>query len=350
MIVVNARFLTQNITGVQRYGIELSLRLKKYLGNEVLFLAPHNILQKEYAEELGAVVVGSHTGYLWEQYDLPLFLRKKGKPLLLNFANMAPVFYRNKISTVHDVAFLAYPQSYSKKTLFIYKFLIPIVLKTSRHIITVSNFSKEEIVRSYHINSNKLSVIYCAVKNGLEDIPKVSFSSKKYFLTVSSLNYRKNFIAVLKAFSIYVKTHPEESLYIIGDIRTQSFKKVDISAFEHQSNIKFLGRLSDRELNSYYCNAIGFIFPSFYEGFGLPPLEAQTCKCPVLLSDIPVFKEVYEDSVIYCNPNDINDIASKMDLLKQKLNQLIELGQENAKRYSFDISAQQLIALIKNYI
>lgn len=347
MIVINSRFLTQNLTGVQRFAIEISLHLKKNLGNEIIFLSPNNIVQKEYAKQLEVQIIGKHTGHLWEQIDLPLHLRKIGKPILINLANMAPIFYSNKISTIHDVAFLAFPETFSKSFLFAYKFLIPRILKTSKHIITVSNFSKEEIIKAYHIKNDHISVIYNAVSNNFKYKKNDSLKQERYFLAVSSLNYRKNFIAVLQAFVRYAKSNSNENLYIIGDIKNTNFKNLNIDIYKKHPHIKFLGRVSDKELIEYYSNAIGFIYPSLYEGFGIPPLEAQKCNCPVLLSDISPLKEVFKDSGIYCNPYDINDIATKMAFLVENTDVYIQKGTLNTQRFSWDKSVESLISIIQ---
>lgn len=342
MIVVNARFLTQKITGVQRFAIEISLELKKILKENVLFISPCNIEQKEYAKILGVTVVGKHKGHVWEQWDLPLYLNEIGKPLLLNLANTAPLIYKNKISTIHDVAFEIYPQTFNKTFLYVYRFLMPRIIRSSKRIVTVSESSKREICDIYQVDKEKVFVVYNAVSDKFKHIENERLKSEKYFLAVSSLNYRKNFIAVLKAFELYSKTHEEEHLYIIGDIRNANFKGIDISQFMHNPRVKFLGRVSDNELIAYYSNAIGFIYPSIYEGFGIPPLEAQACSCPILLSDIPSLKEVFSDSALYCNPYDINDIAEKMHELLDKTETYIKRGTKNVNRFSWNASAQLL--------
>lgn len=349
MVVVNARFLTQNITGVQRFAVEISLRLKNIFGNEVLFLSPYNIVQKEYAKQLEVHIIGKHSGHLWEQLDLPLYLKKIGNPILINLANMAPIIYSNKISTIHDVAFLDFPQTFNKGFLYAYKFLIPRILKTSKHIITVSNFSKDEIIKAYHIIDNKVSVVYNAVSSDFKHNENQFLKQKKYFLAVSSLNYRKNFLAVLQAFVYYAKSNPDENLYIIGDIRNSSFKGIDIDIYKKHPQIKFLGRVSDRELIDYYSNAMGFIYPSLYEGFGIPPLEAQACNCPVLLSNIPSLKEVFKDSGVFCNPYSIDDISLKIKELKLESTKLIAKGKDNIKRFSWEKSTEKLLTIINEY-
>lgn len=164
-LVVNARFLTQHMTGVQRYAVEICLELKRMKGNDIVFVSPCDIVQKKYAEILNVQIIGHHKGHLWEQVDLPIFLKKQGCPLLLNLCNTAPLFYRNKIVTVHDVAFMAYPQTFSKSFLYFYKFMIPRIMRTARKVITVSEFSKNEIVKYYGIEKSKIAVVYSAVSD-----------------------------------------------------------------------------------------------------------------------------------------------------------------------------------------
>ncbi|HAT3731671.1 TPA: glycosyltransferase family 4 protein, partial [Serratia marcescens] len=123
------------------------------------------------------------------------------------------------------------------------------------------------------------------------------------------------------------------------------------SAIEHDdlSSIKFLGRVSDEELVKLYSNALAFIFPSFYEGFGIPPLEAQACGCPVASSNRASLPEVLSDSVLYFSPDDEEDIIKAMELLINDQvirSDLIERGFRNVKRFSWDNSAKKLNDLI----
>ena len=108
LVVVNARFLTQKVTGVQRFAMEICLQLKTML-KEVEFVTPSDVIQKEAYQELNAKIIGSHHGHLWELLDLPKYLKSKGKPLLVNLANSGPLFYKNKIVTIHDVAYKVFP-------------------------------------------------------------------------------------------------------------------------------------------------------------------------------------------------------------------------------------------------
>lgn len=345
-IVINARFLTQNITGVQRFAIEISLRLKESVEN-IEFVTPSDIRQQKVFVALGAKVIGSHHGHLWEQIDLPKYLKQSGNPLLVNLANMAPLFYKNKIVTIHDVAYKIFPQTYPKTFLLFYSFVIPRLLHINRHVVTVSEFSRDEISRFYDVEKKKISVVHNAVSNIFK--PTMSDDLGRYFLAVSSMNYRKNFLYILDAFTRYQQQGGEESLFIIGDLKQKSFNEIDLSQYEDNPQIKFLGRVTDEELVGYYGRALAFIYPSFYEGFGIPPLEAQACHCPAICADASCLPEVFGDSVLYCNPYDPMSLMDKIkriatdELLRETL---IRKGIKNLQRYSWEGSAEKIKAII----
>ena len=348
-IVVNARFLTQRMTGVQRYAVEICLELKRMMGDNIELVSPCNIEQHEYAKKLSVKIIGSHKGHMWEQIDLPHYLHKSGNPLLLCLCNTAPLFYKNKIVTVHDVAFEALPQTFSKSFLYTYHFLIPRIIKSALHVITVSNFSKEEIVKYYGTSHDKISVVYNAVGEQFQTKYDKLLRECNYLLAVSSLNYRKNFIAVLKAFDLLEKDNQDVNLYIIGDLQNNSFKSIDIEHYKKNPHVKFLGRVSDDDLIRYYSNALAFVYPSVYEGFGIPPLEAQNCGCPVLVADIPPLHEVIENSGIYCNPQEIVDIALGMKKIVASSDMYKNLAHENIIRFSWEKSAKRVVDILKQY-
>ncbi len=170
-----------------------------------------------------------------------------------------------------------------------------------------------------------------------------------YFLAVSSLNYRKNFVVVLQAFDKFCEYRNEGNLLIIGDLKCESFNGIDISHYKRNSRIKFLGRVSDDELISYYQNAVCFIFPSLYEGFGIPVIEAQACGCPVISSNSSSLQEVLDESAIMCNPTDIEGVANAMKSIYEDdtlRNTIISKGFENAKRFSWEKSARKIVSII----
>lgn len=350
LVVVNARFLTQKVTGVQRFAMEICLQLKTML-KEVEFVTPSDVIQKEAYQELNAKIIGSHHGHLWEQLDLPKYLKSKGMPLLVNLANSGPLFYKNKIVTIHDVAYKVFPQTYPKSFLLYYNLMIPRLLNGSRHVVTVSQYSKEEICKFYHVGKDKVSVVYNAVSEIFK--PTTANNGENYFLAVSSMNYRKNFIYILEAFCKYQEQGGKECLYIIGDLKNASFKEMDLSKYTSNPKIKFLGRVSDEELIKYYNNAIAFVYPSFYEGFGIPPLEAQACGCPAICAKASCLPEVFGDSVLYCNPYDSDSLVSSFqkiisdNVLRKALQ---DKGFINTRKYSWENSAKRLRDIIAKLV
>ncbi len=344
MFIVNARFLTQSITGVQRYAIEISLRLKE-INPSIRFLVPKNVIHLDLAKLLDVEIIGENTGYYWEQIELPNYLKKIGSPLLINLANMAPIFYKNKVISLHDIAFVKFPSGFSWKFKLIYKLFIPLILKSSKKIITISQFSKKEIMNYYHVNSKNIEVIY----NGIDQnfCKKEKKFNERYILGVSSLDYRKNFKGLIQG---YLKiSNPNFKLYIIGE-QNSVFQNIDI---KFHDNIQFLGRVTDENLVQYYSDAMLFIYPSFYEGFGFPPLEAMACGTPVICSDNSSIPEVCGDAVIYCNPHDINDIKYKIEFVLSNKNlqkEMIFKGLEQAKLFSWEKSAEKHIQVFQKVL
>jgi len=346
MLVINSRFLTQNITGVQRFAIEISKQLKVLLGDEAQFVSPQNIINNELAKELKVKIVGNKTGHLWEQIDLPKYLKSIGNPLLLNLANTAPLFYINKISTIHDIAYEKFPQTFNWKFRLFYKLLIPRLITSSKHIFTVSEFSKKEITEFYRVDDKKISVVYNAVNEIFH--PSVKKYNEKYILAVSSLHYQKNFHSLIKAFNVLKNT--DVKLFLVGSVNKNFASLELLKDIENNPNIIFKGRVNDEALISLYSNAICFVYPSLYEGFGIPPLEAQACGCPVICSNAASLPEVYGDSVLYCNPYDPNDIKEKIEILvnDEGLREELRLkGFENVKRFSWKKSAKKIIEIIE---
>ena len=342
--VINARFLTQPITGVQRFAIEISKELIK-LDAQVRFITPANIVHRDIANELGAVEIGLLSGHLWEQITLPKYLKRLGNPLLVNLCNTAPLNYSNKIVTIHDINFKLFPENFSLPFRTYYNYMIPRIIQLSKKVITVSKFSKSEIMKHYNVDCNKIKVVYNAASEVFKPVRKEN--SEKYILAVSSLIKKKNLGFLAQAFC---KLNEKDiKLYIVGK-KNRNLKNINPRRLENNSKIIFQGRVSDKKLAELYSNAICFVFPSLYEGFGLPPLEAQACGCPAIVSDVASLPEVFGDSVLYCNPTNVDDLTKCINYYtNNKTDRLafINKGFENNKRYSWTDSSNSLAVLIR---
>lgn len=344
-LIINARFLTQNITGVQRFALEISKQLKQIVpASQICFVSPPNILHKKLASELGVTVIGKHTGHLWEQLDLVQFLRSQGKPVLVNLANSAPLFYNNSVVTIHDLAVFHNPKWFSLLYRSYYRVLTPRIVKASKLVFTVSYAVKEELIDKFMLAPEKVEVIYNAVADSFKTIStKRPEAESKYILTVSSLDPRKNLRNLILGFINSGVT--DHSLYIIGGQST-AFAKTDLQDIIQQDRrIKLLGRVSDEELPDIYAHAKLFAYLSLYEGFGLPNIEAMAMGTPVLTSDIAATKEVCGEAACYVDPSDITKIAlSISELLSapEQLSDLAERGLVKYKEYSWKTSATKL--------
>ena len=346
-IFVNARFLTQAISGVQRYGIECSRQIKK-LHPEVTFVAPKNVLHKDIANELNVNIIGMNTGHLWEQADLPFYLAKKGYPPLINLANTAPVFYSNSYVTIHDLAFYHHPEWNTKKFSTWYNILIPRIAYSCKHIFTVSNTIRGEIMRCYNISPGKISVAYNGISQKMLSYgPHSSGAKERIILSVGTFSIRKNHSALIKAF-LNSKAHDVYTLVIVGD-KNKVFRDnaIDETAIS-DNHIKIYDTLSEDELINMFRKAEIIASASLYEGFGIPVLEGLYNGCKALCSDIPVYRELYDGYAAFCNPRDDNSMVEAMDsIITQPVGEGREIN-DLLKKCSYKNSAQIILDKVLN--
>lgn len=318
-VFANGKFLSQKISGVQRYASQLLLHYYE-LNKELTLVAPvARAAADDFNLPIPVITKGKKAGLWWEQVQLPWFLSGKGKPLLLNLCNMAPVCYRNKITCIHDIAFLRYPQYFSKAFRAYYQAMIPAIIKTSKHIITVSEFSRAELMDYYKLGEERVSVIPNAgfrsdsavfpANTGMSEAAPIG---RPYFLFVGSADPRKNLLFLLRAFE--AARLKETDLVIAGggyaSFNSELMKETDV--YRQNPNIHFLGHVTDTLLTQYYNNARAVIVPSVYEGFGLPVAEALSAHSEVLAADIPVFREVAAEHAYYFNPHSPDDLIALM--------------------------------------
>ncbi len=312
-VYINGKFLSQKMSGVQRYASEISRNLESPVK---IVCAADELNDTVYHLNKPLEVIKSASGIVWEQIRLPLYLRAKGNPLLISLCNAAPVFYQNKITCVHDIAFERYPQFFSRKFVLYYRWLIPNVLRNSRHIITVSEFSKREISLFYGIDTGRITVVPNASAFSKESAGNaVKPHPRPYFLFVGSLDPRKNLVFLLKAFSEAGLTGVD--LVIAGAAHASFALNPAIEQYRHMPNIIFTGYVSDAQLRSYYAGALALVNPSLYEGFGLPVAEALSIGCPVLASDIEAFREVGGTDVVYFNTTDASELSNLLEMFSK---------------------------------
>ncbi|MBO7114504.1 MAG: glycosyltransferase family 4 protein [Bacteroidaceae bacterium] len=346
MLYINGRFLTQPMTGVERFAYNICMTLAE-LHQPFTIVCPKAPIHKGYdVSGLTIVHFGVGNSHFWEQCVFPWFFIGKKDYMVLSLTGLGSILLRRKVMTIHDLSFLREPSWFSRSYYWFYRLMTPLAVRTSRHIITVSEFSKTEIRHFYpFVSDDKISVVYSAIRNDVfksrTDIPA---STERFVLTVSSIDPRKNFARLLEAFSGIDGI----KLYIVGNYNPVFQKQEGLSSA--RSDVRFLGRATDDELIRLYNQAECFVFPSLYEGFGLPPVEAMACGCPVVASDIPVVREVCADAAIYFNPLDPEDIRraikDQLESDESVINEQRQRGFSNSRRYSWERSAVKIVDIV----
>jgi len=365
-VYINARFLSQPLTGVQRYGhelvrtLDLLLEARDPLATQFswVLLAPKRHLQHQLLlKHIPLHTFGHFSGHFWEQGELP---RRLKDGLLFCPGNTAPLwtlFTRIPVVvTIHDLSSHYFPTAYNPLFKWLYKLLTPTVLRRADTLITVSNAEQHSILQHYPQVGKRL----VAIQNGglgsrfLEAInwtrdPKAERDIPR-LLYVGALNPRKNPQGILQALSLLNQKKPVH-LTVVGSRPPWWFQKSDFSLPEEViRRVTFVGQVNDTwQLIRYYQEADCFVFPSFYEASPFPPLEAMSCGCPVVCSEIPSLVERCGEAALYCDPHRPEDIAQKIErvLEDRPLRQrLVEKGWERAGKFTWERCARETLKVI----
>ncbi len=339
-ILIDGRVLKhQAKTGVERYTEEIVRGLKENFDYPIRILTPpaHN----------------RWIHHIWEHTVLPL--KAYHSSVLFCPANISPVVLPKRtklITTVHDTSFYKFPDGFSKTYRLYYSLLTPLTVKRSNEIITVSKFAKEELEERFPELKGKVHVIYSGVSEKFLTAP--AQKRENFALFVGSLTERKNLKRLLQAFKLSLK-ETNCSLYILGPSPKSMVISEEISHLVvsiPQERIKLLGSVSDEELVKLYSKAKFFIFPSLYEAFGFPPLEAMACGCPVAASRTSAIPEICGNAAHYFDPLNVEEIAEaiiKLDKDENLRRELSKRGKERVKRFSWKRSIREHIKLLKSF-
>jgi glycosyltransferase involved in cell wall biosynthesis len=311
-IAVNGRFLTQAITGVQRYAFELLRALDRMLDQELIPRIPVMVFVPPGASALPAYSfikvreVGRLRGQLWEQVELPFYA---GESLLFTPCGGAPVIHRFHVITIHDAGPFRTPRAYTAVYRTYYKMLQRYLASTAAHLLTVSEFSRGELLEVLRVQESKITCTYesgehiLAFPRDKGVLARHGLVEGQYAFAVSSANPNKNLTGLMEAATLLRPSGIQ--IAIAGGINSRIFSESEYPS----DSVRRLGVVSDAELRTLYENAGCFVFPSFYEGFGLPPLEALTLGCPVVVSRISALQEIFGGAAAYCDPYSAADIA-----------------------------------------
>jgi len=261
-----------------------------------------------------------------------------------------PVFLKTKlIVTVHDIFHLVDKDSSVLKRIYS-RILFNIIKNNASKILTVSNFTKKQIIDYLNVDESSIKVVYNGVSSSFRS--KKNINKEKYLLYVGNIKKHKNINFLINVFNNL--NEKDLKLYIVGNYSKLKYPDKDvINAINNSDNIVLKDEVDAELLVEYYSNAELFIFPSLYEGFGLPPLEAMACGCPVLASNQASIPEVCSDGAEYFNPYDESDLLFKIKELLNDVNKrekMIKNGYNNIKQFSWIDKSHKIVDLFKKNI
>lgn len=352
-VFVNGRFLAQRQTGVQRAAAELVRALDGVLADAGAAAPPVTVLTPPGAEtdrvpleRIAVREVGRGSGYPWEQWDLP---RAAGGHLLINFGNVAPLLHRRNAILIHDASVFDRPDAYGWRFRAAMRVMLPLLARRAEALFTVSAFSADRLTR--HGVANRRG--YTVVPSGTEHIARIrpdadalaryGLEPGRYVLFLGSLHPNKNLAGALE--TIRRVGSPGIRLAVVGAADARVFTPDGRPAADPGDRALFLGAVDDDAMAALYAGALCLLFPSFYEGFGLPPLEAMALDCPVIASNRASIPEVCDHAAWLFDPSDSAGMAAAIDRLandRGARTRLIERGRERARQFTWRASAQRL--------
>jgi len=296
---------------------------------------------------------GRAVSILWKKFAWPSYNFFFGESDIFHFPNfiIRPVKRAKKIVTIHDVSFLRFPEYAEPKNLKFLKNEIRKTVEEANHILTDSRFTEEELIYFFPSAKQKVSTVHLGVDARFKPS---RVTREKSILFVGNIEPRKNLPNLFKAFEIMKDRHRELSAYKItiagmkGWLYEGIFKALENN--KYKTDIHFLDYVPDEKLPELYAKASVFVYPSFYEGFGLPPLEAMACGTPVISARKASLPEILGDAVVWIDPNEPESIS---DALKRVLldgalrEELIKKGAEQSSKFQWRKTAAETLEIYK---
>ena len=351
--LINPNFLCRNLTGIERFAFETCKRLDLLLqpDDDIRIIIPSNVKTIPQYKNIKIVEANKplKSFPLWDLFQFARLCRQF-KATGINFSNTAPLGRRCGISFIHDIYAKQYPQDFiskKEKLVRLYScFNYRNIAHNAKKVLTVSEFSKEQIHKIYHTDASNIDVI----PNGWEHFENVEFepladsegflTPGTFYFTLGSLQKRKNLGWIAK----YATTHPDEKFAISGKA-VSGFVSGDISILKKLPNVKLLGYVTDSQVKWLMQNCKAFVFPSYYEGFGIPPLEALSVGAKIIVGKAASLPEIYKDSAVYIDP--YNTDCNLNELISQYPSNCNQSAKAVLNEYTYDKAAQKLYNILK---
>jgi glycosyltransferase involved in cell wall biosynthesis len=306
-------------------------------------------------------------GKLWTQWRLPLdlYLNNPRPNVFFSPTHYAPRFSPvPTVVSIMDLSYIFFPELFQKKDLLQLRSWTAYSIKNAKKVLTISKSSKSDIIKEYNVSADKIVVTHLGIKETMTLSPhiysmnelKAKYGlSDNFILFVGTLQPRKNIKRLIEAFDKVIKSSgikQEDLQLVIVGRKGWLYEEILNSPKELgiEDRIKFLDNVEDEDLQFFYKNALCFVLPSLYEGFGLPVLEAMKHGCPVITSNISSMPEAGGDAALYVDPENVDDIAEKMKQLvkDEKLRKkLAEKGHEQVKKFSWEKTARETLKVLE---
>ncbi|MCE2742369.1 MAG: glycosyltransferase family 4 protein [Fluviicola sp.] len=362
-IAVNTRFLLPTkMEGFGWYTFEIVKRIvEQHPEHEFIFFFDRKYDQKFiFGKNVIPVVLNPPARHpilfmIW--FEIAVYRALKKHKVDLFFSPDGYLSLRSnipQIGVIHDINFEHYPEDLPFSARVYLRFFFKRFAKKAKKIITVSNFSKEDIAKTYLIDSSKIKAIWngaSVIFQPIDQVEKLTIQTKyskgkPYFLFVGAIHPRKNVKRLLEAYSIYKNNSSNDyELVIVGESLWNNSLDTSFLSEEHKKSIHFTGHLALNELAKVMGAASIFMFIPYFEGFGIPLVEAMKCGIPIIAGNKSAIPEVAGDAAIYCDPFDIKDISTKMEFLSNSTERQLELsknGLQRSKIFSWDIAADKV--------
>ena len=371
-IAVNTRFLLNDY--LEGYGYFIYETFKRITAahpeHEFIFIFDRPFDQRfVFGPNVKAVVTGPPARHpllwkLWYDIKVPALLRKYKADVFVSCDGFCSLGTKvPQCLVVHDLAFLHYPSFIPKSHLLYYKRYTPKMLAKAKAIATVSAYSKNDIIEQYGIAADKINIVYSAAKEIFRPLndeekraTKAKYTSgKEYFVYAGAIHPRKNLVNLLKAFSLFKKRQQSSmKLVLAGRLawKYESFVQ-NLKTYKYRNDVVMTGYVEEEEIRKLVGAAYAMVYPSLFEGFGVPVLEAMQCDVPVITSVSSSMQEIAKEAALYADPESPADIAEQMMIVykNEKLRkQLIEKGKAICHEYNWNEVAEYLWQCVEKAI
>lgn len=362
-IAVNMRLVIQDkMEGIGWFAYETMSRLaKNHPEHNFIFIFDRPVHPSLlFPKNVRIIIKGPPTRhpllwYMWFEWIIPAILRNTRADLFISPDGYASL--KTKVPTIcviHDINFIYHPEYLPSLAARYFTYFIPKFAKKASRIGTVSEYSRMDISKSFGVSEERIDVYYNGANDAYrpmnpvlqQEVRNIYTEGKPYFIFVGALSPRKNVPGLLKSFDRYCEMGGESSLVIVGDALHKTEEITECyNGMKFAKRVHFVGRLKVDELSKVMSSAISLVFIPFFEGFGIPLVEAMYCDTPVLCSNVTSLPEVVEDAALMSDPNDYESIASNMLLIETDSilrNKLIENGRLQRAKFSWELSAERV--------